>query len=96
MLEEVEVWDIVEKTIVPPTNATQLAAYKNNSIKSKRLILDGVKDHVILHVRGRDHAFEVWATLTNLYQSCNENRKMALGDKMKAIRMKGSKKNIFH
>ena len=59
VLEEVEVWDIVDKTMVPPTDANQLDAYKNNSIKAKRLILDGVKDHIIPHVRGKDHVFQV-------------------------------------
>ena len=39
---------------VPPTYATQLVAYKKKIIKAKRLILDGVKDHVIPHVRGKD------------------------------------------
>ena len=96
MLEEAEVWDIVEKTIDPPTDATKLAAYKKKSIKAKRLILDGVKDHVIPHVRGKDRAFEVWAALTNLYQSSNENRKMTLRDKMKSIRMKGSESAVAY
>jgi hypothetical protein len=59
MLEEAEVWHIVEKTVVPLIDATQLVAYKKKNIKSKRLILDGVKDHVIPHVRGKEHAFEV-------------------------------------
>ena len=86
VLDEAEVWDIVEKTVVIPTDATQLATYKNKCAKAKRLILDGVKDHVIPHVRGKDHAFEVWEALTNLYQSSNENRKMALRDKMKPLR----------
>ena len=40
-------------------------------------------------MRGKDHAFEVWEALTKLYQSSNENRKMALRDKMKAIKRKG-------
>ena len=35
VLEEAEVWDIVEKTIVSPTDATQLAAYKKNSTNLK-------------------------------------------------------------
>ena len=96
VLEEVEVWDIVKKAVVPPTDATQLAAYKKNSIKAKRLILDGVKDHIIPHVRGKDHAFEVWESLSNLYQSSNENRKLALRDKMKAIRMKGSESVVTY
>ena len=80
----------------PPTDATQLVAYKKNSIKAKRLILDGVKDHVIPHVRGKDHAFEVWAALTSLYQNSNENRKMALTDKLKTIRMKGSESVVAY
>ena len=42
VLEEADVWDIVEKMVVPPTDATQLAAYKKKCIKAKRLILDGV------------------------------------------------------
>ena len=73
-----------------------MAAYKKKSIKDKRLILDGVKDHVISHVRGKDHAFEVWAALTNPYQNFNENRKMALRDKMKTIRMKGSESVVAY
>ena len=59
--------------MIVPTDATQLAAYKRKCAKAKRLILDGVKDHVIPHVRGKDHAFEVWAASTSLYQSSNEN-----------------------
>ena len=72
VLDEVEVWDIVEKIVVIPTDATQLAAYKKKCAKAKRLILDGIKDHVITHVRGKNHAFEVWEALANLYQSSNE------------------------
>ena len=60
VLDEADVWDIVEKTVAIRTDATQLAAYKKKCAKAKRLILDGVKDHVIPHVRGKDHAFEVW------------------------------------
>ena len=96
VLEEAEVWGIVEKTIVLPTNADELAAYKKSSIKAKRLILNGVEDHVIPHVRGKDNAFEVWAALTSLYQNSNENRKMALRDKLKTIRMKGSESVVAY
>ena len=90
VLDEADVWDIVENTMTVPTDATQLAAYNRKCAKVKRLILDDVKDHVIPHVRGKDHAFDVWEDLTKLYQSSNENRKMALRNKMKAIKMKGS------
>ena len=59
VLDEADVWDIVEKTMIVPTDATQLATYKRKCAKAKKLILDGVKDHIIPHVRGKDHAFEV-------------------------------------
>ena len=49
--------------------------------------MDGVKDHVIPHVRGKTYAHEMWTVLTNLYQSTNENRKMVLRKKLKAIKM---------
>ena len=72
-----------------PTDATQLAAYKKKNSMARRLILDGIKDHVIRHVRGKDNAFELWEALTKLYQSSNENQKMFLKEKSKAIKMKG-------
>ena len=91
MFEEAEVWDIVEKTVTIPIDATQLAKFKNKNAKAKRLTLDGIKDHVIPHVKGKTHAFEMWAALTSLYQSSNENRKMVLREKLKSIKMTKSK-----
>jgi len=51
------------------------------------LILEGIKNHVIPHVRGKTYAHEMWTALTSLYQSSNENRKMVLKEKLKAIKM---------
>ena len=64
-----------------------MAAFNKKNNKGKRLILDGIKDHCILHVRGKRYAHEMWTTLTNLYHSTNENRKMVLREKLKAIKM---------
>eukprot|EP00253_Pinus_taeda_P013514 PITA_13514 len=89
--EEAEVWDIMVHTtqtpVVVPTDATQLAAYNKKNNKGKRLILDGIKDHCIPHVRGKSNAHEMWTALSNLYQSTNENRKMVLKEKLKNIKM---------
>ena len=73
VLDEGDVWDIVEKIVAIHTDATQLVAFKRKNAKAKTLILDGIKDHVIPHVRGKDHAFEMWEALTMLHQSSNEN-----------------------
>eukprot|EP00253_Pinus_taeda_P007806 PITA_07806 len=91
IFEEAEVWDIMVHTtqtpVVVPTDATQLAAYNKKNNKGKRLILDGIKDHCIPHVRGKSNAHEMWTALSNLYQSTNENRKMVLKEKLKNIKM---------
>jgi hypothetical protein len=91
LLQENELWDIVENTtthpVVVPIDATLLAAYNKKSIKAKRFILDAIKDHLIPHVMGKTHAYEMWESLTKLYQSTNENRKMVLREKLKNIKM---------
>ena len=55
IFEEGEVWDIMVHTAQHlanvPTGAIQLAAFNKKNNKGKRLILDGIKDHCIPHVR---------------------------------------------
>jgi hypothetical protein len=91
LLQECELWDIVNNTqtnlVTVPTDATLLAAYTKKNIKAKRIILDAIKDHVIPHVTGKSNAYEMWESLTKLYQSSNENRKMVLREKLKGIKM---------
>ena len=90
VFEESEVWDIVEKQPTIPVDATQLAEFKKLNAKGKRLILDGIRDHIIPHVRGKDYAHDMWAALISLCQSSNENRKMVLREKLKTIKMMNS------
>eukprot|EP00253_Pinus_taeda_P028170 PITA_28170 len=91
IFEEAEVWATMVHTtqnpVVVPTDATQLAEYNKKNNKGKRLILDGVKDHCVGHVRGKSNAREMWTALSNLYQSTNENRKIVLKEKLKNIKM---------
>jgi hypothetical protein len=76
LLHECGLWDIVEKSqtnpVMMPTNATLLEAYTKENIKTKRIILDAIKDHVIPHVTRKTNAYEMWESLTKLYQSSNE------------------------
>ena len=62
-------------------------AFKKRDVRERRVILDAVKDHVIPHISAKDHAFQMWIALTNLYQSSNENRKMVLREKLKSVYM---------
>ena len=74
-------------TVSVPTDAVQLAEFNKKNVNGKRLILDVIKDHDVPHVRGMRFAHKMWTVLTNLYQSTNENRKMVLREKLKAIKM---------
>ena len=49
--------------------------------------MDRVKDHLIPHLAEKKTAKEMWDALKSLYEAKNENRKMALWDKLHGARM---------
>jgi hypothetical protein len=89
VLEDLELLDIVEApVVVPPATApVLLVEFRKRNNKAKRTICDAVRDQIIPHLTGKDYAFEMWASLCNLYQSSNQNRKMVLFDRLRGIRM---------
>jgi hypothetical protein len=100
LLQESELWDIVENSTTNPVNVptdpTLLATYTKKSIKAKRIILDDIKDHLIPHVTGKTNSYEMWESLTKLYQSENENQKMVLREKLKSIKMTKSENVVTY
>ena len=71
ILQENELWDIVNNTSAKPVTVPIVAANKavfdKHDIKAKIIILDAMKDHVIPHISGKAYAHQMWTTLTNLY-----------------------------
>ena len=59
LLEEHELWDILKEAIAIPTNPTNLASYNKRKIETKRILLDVMKDHMILHVTEKTHSYEM-------------------------------------
>ena len=57
LLEEYELWEIVETAVLVPTNPMSYAVFKKRNVKAKHVILDSVNDHIIPHVASRDYAF---------------------------------------
>ena len=82
VLEDLELWDIVQAPVViPPPLAPSplLDAYlRKKNTKENMTICDAMRDHVIPHLTKKDYAFEIWASLCNIYQSSNQNQKMVL------------------
>ena len=49
--------------------------------------MDGVKDHLIPHLAKKKTTYDMWDTLKQLFEAKNENRKMALKDKLHNVKM---------
>ena len=87
LLEENGIKDYATIGVAVPTDATQLATYKKEDAKARRIILDGVKDHIVPHISELDTAKKMWDAILNLYQNATTNRKMILREKLKNTRM---------
>jgi hypothetical protein len=89
VLEDIELWDIVEAPIVfPPVTAPIMVEdFRKKNNKVKRTICDRVRDHIISHFTGKDYSFEMWDSLCKIYQSPNQNRKMVPQDRLLSIKM---------
>jgi 2-phosphoglycerate kinase len=88
ILRENKIWSFVSTIIVvPSTNPIALDLHVVNEAKAHRLILDGVKDHLIPHFAEKKTTKEMWDALKNLYRAKNENQKMALKDKQHDTKM---------
>jgi hypothetical protein len=81
ILKENKIWSFVSTIVVAPTaDPIALDLHEVKEAKSQRLILDGVKDHLIPHLVEKKTAKEMWNALKNLYEAKNENRKMGKGE----------------
>jgi hypothetical protein len=89
VLEDLELWDIVEATVppIPVTAPVLVVEFRKRNNKVKRTICDAVRDHIIPHLTGKACAYEMWASLCKLYESSNENWKMVLHDRLRGISM---------
>ena len=66
MLEENGIKNYATIGLAVPTEATQLSTYKKEDAKARRIILDGVKDHIVPHISELDTA-KMWDAILNLY-----------------------------
>jgi hypothetical protein len=59
VLKEYELWELMEKVFFRPT----YLAFHNKEIKSERVILDSMKDHLILHLPEKNMAKYIFDAL---------------------------------
>ena len=78
VLKENKLWTIVSTMVTLDIDPVALDMHEVKEAKSQRLILDGIRDHLIPHVARKKTAHDMWVTLKGLYEAKNENRIIAL------------------
>ena len=48
--------------------------------------MEGVRDHIVSSLHGKETSFSMWNTLKDLYQNSSDQRKLALKDKLRKIK----------
>ena len=54
--------------------------------RARRIVLEGVRDHIVSSLHGKETPFAMWKTLKDLYQNSSDQRKLALKDKLHKIK----------
>ena len=75
LLDDYGLKPYIDAVVAVPRDADQLKEYRKEKAQSKRLILDGVGDHIASHIAGKGTAREMWETLSTLYQGTFEQRR---------------------
>ena len=75
---------------VPKPDATDTAnldAWQKKVAKARRILLEGVRDHIVSSLHGKTTPYAMWKVLTDLFQNSSDHRKLALKDKLRKIKM---------
>jgi len=67
LLEEKGLWEFAKGKIVFPTDPTQQATHLKKDVRARRMIVDGIKDHIIPHLFGKKTTKDMWEALVKLY-----------------------------
>jgi len=66
LLDEYDLKAYIDSVVVVLEHANPLKAHKKEMEKEKRLILKGVRDHVVSHIAEKDTARQMWEALATL------------------------------
>ena len=89
VLEDNGLKEFIDINVPKPTSsdAAGLDAWQKKVAKTRRFLLEGVKDHIVSSLHGKATPFSMWKALKNIFHSSNDQRKLALKDKLKKIKM---------
>lgn len=63
-----------------------LHEYQKDEAKARRMIVDGVRDHIVPHLAEKDTTKKMWDAINKLFQGKNMYWKMILREKLKSTK----------
>jgi hypothetical protein len=87
ILEENDLARFVKEEVSEPDDPADKAKHQKDTIRSKRIIADSIKDHLIPYVSSQKTPKEMFDALNRLYEGKNINRKIYLRTQLKNTRM---------
>ena len=89
VLEDNGLKEFIDNDVPKPvvTDATNLDAWQKKVAKERRILLEGVQDHIVSSLHGKSKLYAMWKDFIDLFQSNSDNRKLVLKDKLRKIKM---------
>ena len=89
VLEDNGLKEFIDKDVPKPdaVDAANIDAWKKKVAKARRIMLEGVRDHIVSSLHGKVTPYEMWKALMDLFQSNSDHMKLALKDKLAKIKM---------
>jgi hypothetical protein len=88
VLKENQIYNYANSVVeASTTDPISLDLHEVKEAKAQRIILYGLKDHLIPHLAEKKNAKEMCDALKNLFEVKNENQKMALKAKLHDTKM---------
>jgi len=86
VLEDNNLKEFIDQEVPKPIRAAELAKWKKCVARARRILLEGVRDHIVSSLHGKKTSFSMWKTLKDIYQNSSDQRKLALKDKLQKIK----------
>jgi hypothetical protein len=92
VLEDNGLKDYIDADVPKPvaTDTVNIDAWQKKVVKVRRILLEGVRDHIVSSLHGKTTPYVMWKVLTDLFQNNSDHRKLVLKDKIRKIKMEKS------
>ena len=80
VLEDNGLNEFIDRDVPKPrsSDAALLDAWQKKTTKTRRILLEGVKQNIVSSLHGKSTPFLMWKALTDLFQSRSDQRKLAM------------------